>query len=863
MPTDFFFTYHPFKPELVKQARDGTSPPIDHGARQECDRIMQRIYEENPSFWPHGVGTDMLDGGAYLIRNSHTKKAMGFAGWQERMEGTKRIGYYAIGVLPEFRGQGLAKQAVARLIKEKAASVDEVRAFIVPENTPSIALAKSLNVPVQHKSASARFVGPALGALAGAAGTDYIVHEGDYSHFSPQRIGMGVMNTVLGGGAGHKIQKGDWNTGAGLLGLLPVKDLAISSLGPVAKAGPLMDAAKAKLEAPEIKPAMSGKDLATAGGLALGGGALGYAIYRGLKKLRQPRDTGKVRIKLPRPDGTFTEVEMPMEQLVDLPDSVTESLGRDVKRQLRTESRLRTFRRGRDNKLYPLIHDDEDLVTKAAAAGMGGPALGPRMLPPISFQNNAQAIRQKHEQAQTALDQQAQVQQQQQAELAAKAPAAPVADARPPISSGLQYATNRTLKTIGSLKRANDDPFAPAKPKAAPTSPSIGAPTATSPTPTAPSAPAAAPIPAPAPLAPAAAPTASAQPDPYAEHRQRMLAQGMTVADSTNGITGTDRHGNKYNVDSAGRKSYYRAAPAPAAPSDGSNDPWYHKYNPVSRATYALMGGEQADYGSLQDWMHGRPGSTVLGDYEGKNPFKHIGRIAENTVRGYARGNDAVATGLDAVRAGDYDEALHQAGRFGTEYGANSLQLGGTLMGASSLGAGGMSGNLLKGTGRLMGRKAVPSISSRFGMLSSPASNAFGRGAQAVGRSVVNHGAPLAAEGAAFGAGASLDQINEEHIDPYRISGSEDPRLAAALGEKELSNRATAPNFNSQFDLSMANQGMAPWAFNLPQVSPYAQDRMSLVNRMSQNPLGALATGWLMPKIYGQVAHRDMLAPTF
>lgn len=823
MPSDFFFTYHPFQAELVKSASDGSLPPIDDSARAECQDIMNRIYAENPRYWPHGVDVGMLDGGAYILRHGQTKQAMGFAGWQERWDGMKRVGYYAIGVLPEFRGAGVAKSAVAQLIQEKSAGVDEVRAFIVPENAPSLALAKSLGVPVQHKSAAVgsaiRKYGPGvLGALAGGAGTDYIVHEGDYSHFSPARIGMGVFNTVLGGAAGRKIQNGELVSGASLLGLLPAKDLAISSLGPVSKAGPLMEKATQRLSEP---PPSNALPLAAG---AAGVGGLGYLLYRGLKGLRRPKDTGRVRIKLPRADGTFTEVEMPMEQLVDLPDNVTDALGRDIKRQMRTESRLRTMRRGRDGKLYPLIHEDE-LEVKAAAAvapapapggakpGMPMPGMpmggagGGKIAPPMSFVNYAAQTRQQHVQNQASLDAQAQQQAQQSAQMQAEAAKTPPQMPERTAIPALEYATNRAMKAITALQKRADasDPFSTAslaKPKAptpAAATPSTVAPAATMPPP------------APSPAAPTPAPAAA--PDPYAQHRQRLTTAGYkNLQQTNNGLLGVDARGNRAFVDSAGRTKYYQM-PGAAQPSTQTQDPWYHRYNPISRATYNLMGGEQADHGALKDWENGRPGATLFGDYQGYNPLKIVGGSLEGMLRGYSRGNESALDSMEAIDRGDYSGAWDSAKRVGSEYGANSLDLASTLLPIAK------SNQLLRTAGS-------------FGLA---------------------------------GLSGRLGEYNDAAMDPYRITGSDDPRLAAAMGE-ERSPAKSAPGFaapGSQLELSMANQGLTPWAYSLPQTSPYANDRMQLANQFSNSPLGSLAASWLMPRLFGDVDQRSLTSPTF
>ena len=115
----------------------------------ETRDIMSKIYGESPENWPYGLTGDAIDwNGLYMIREASTRKPVGFTGWQVLPEGMKKIGYYSIGILPEYRQHGYAKAAVAQLIQEKAASVDAVRAFIMPHNKPSHELARSLGVEV-------------------------------------------------------------------------------------------------------------------------------------------------------------------------------------------------------------------------------------------------------------------------------------------------------------------------------------------------------------------------------------------------------------------------------------------------------------------------------------------------------------------------------------------------------------------------------------------------------------------------------------------------------------------------------------------------------------------------------------------
>jgi len=126
------------------------SSVIGSAAKQEAVEIMDRIYREDPKHWPQGLDPDGFDGGLFLIREKQAGTPVGFCGWQERNEiagsNCVKIGYYSIGVLPEYRRNGYAKQALNRLISAKSAGVDQVRAMIVDSNGPSRELAKDLGV---------------------------------------------------------------------------------------------------------------------------------------------------------------------------------------------------------------------------------------------------------------------------------------------------------------------------------------------------------------------------------------------------------------------------------------------------------------------------------------------------------------------------------------------------------------------------------------------------------------------------------------------------------------------------------------------------------------------------------------------
>ena len=127
---------------FIKQASSDNS-------LKEVRDIMECIYNENPKYWPYGLNVEGHDE-VYLVRDSLTKKACGFVGWQQLIENGKKIGSYSIGIKPEYRGNGLAKEAVAKLLKDKIDKVDIVKSYIIPGNNNSVKLAQSLKIPIEY-----------------------------------------------------------------------------------------------------------------------------------------------------------------------------------------------------------------------------------------------------------------------------------------------------------------------------------------------------------------------------------------------------------------------------------------------------------------------------------------------------------------------------------------------------------------------------------------------------------------------------------------------------------------------------------------------------------------------------------------
>lgn len=126
----------------------------------EIEQVLNIIYEENPSYWPSGLTMEQFDGPQdelFLLRGDDGNP-VGFVGWQVRPSQNKAIGYYSIGILPEYRNQGLGTEAVRKILEMKKDTVDEVKATIVETNKPSLALAKALGVDtIVEKAASTTF----------------------------------------------------------------------------------------------------------------------------------------------------------------------------------------------------------------------------------------------------------------------------------------------------------------------------------------------------------------------------------------------------------------------------------------------------------------------------------------------------------------------------------------------------------------------------------------------------------------------------------------------------------------------------------------------------------------------------------
>ena len=260
--------------------------------------VFRTLYAEHPEHWGNGLSFNNFSPAngesVYLVRTKEASIPIGFVGWQNRHECGKNIGYYSVGLLPEFRGQGYAKAAVAKIIAEKSAGVDEVRALIHHSNTASLHLAAALGVPVT-KSASAMFpnvntaanktqeaaksvsdtaervnqfmdraqgVGQTLGLAGAGGGLGYLAADaglddtipGDPKHMRNKRLKLlaGLLGTGLGVGV-DQLLKNKMNKQAAAL---------------LARAG--------KVVGPKILAMLKNKGVQIGGGAAAGAGLSAY-----------------------------------------------------------------------------------------------------------------------------------------------------------------------------------------------------------------------------------------------------------------------------------------------------------------------------------------------------------------------------------------------------------------------------------------------------------------------------------------------------------------------------------------------------------------------------------------------------------
>lgn len=216
---------------------------------QTCQDIMRRVHDERPGYWPYGLSAAHFDGGLWMIRKQASGEPAGFVGWQERREGGRRVGYYSVGLLPGYRGNGMAKTAVNRLLAEKAAGVDVIKAFVCDGNKPSIGLAKSLskvhNIDMElfKQAGIGSFLGkilkhtafPVSAGYGNAVFWDQALHPEvkltdslQFKGMDKQRSMMAILNGLIGATGGAAMQQGGRMIAQGAK---PIDPAAVKELG--------------------------------------------------------------------------------------------------------------------------------------------------------------------------------------------------------------------------------------------------------------------------------------------------------------------------------------------------------------------------------------------------------------------------------------------------------------------------------------------------------------------------------------------------------------------------------------------------------------------------------------------------------
>jgi GNAT superfamily N-acetyltransferase len=344
---------------------------IDLQSRNTCSQIMETIRQETPGFWPHGLDPSGFDD-LYMVREASSMTPAGFVGWQVRQEKEGAVGYYSIGILPEYRGRKFAKLAVAKLIEKKAQTVDKVKAYIMPDNQPSIGLANSLGVEITHKQAfnlsalktilksnPMRLLGRGAAGVGTGLSYDAIMngaHEspGEYiqglAHMDANRAGMMILNSLLGTAVPSIFSKNKSQRMMGLTGLgaIPAKDVLAQAVGLTKNTAGAVRQWGESQGALKLDPKALAM-LLGAGALTAGGAYGAKKIYDGLMAGAAGKNRGRVNLKLPTrdPNDAETSVDLPIED-VQLSAPIMQAIGRDTRRRLRSEAaeRVRRKRQG-------------------------------------------------------------------------------------------------------------------------------------------------------------------------------------------------------------------------------------------------------------------------------------------------------------------------------------------------------------------------------------------------------------------------------------------------------------------------------------------------------------------------------------
>lgn len=86
------------------------------------DSLFKSIYSEKPEFWKNGLNRGLYNGlGDEIILLSDKDKDYGFLGLQRyRKSNSGELGTgISIGLIPEYRGKGIAKKMLLKIIPQK------------------------------------------------------------------------------------------------------------------------------------------------------------------------------------------------------------------------------------------------------------------------------------------------------------------------------------------------------------------------------------------------------------------------------------------------------------------------------------------------------------------------------------------------------------------------------------------------------------------------------------------------------------------------------------------------------------------------------------------------------------------------
>lgn len=375
-----------FHAQFIKKASTEEHDLSDY---RKLEEIMGTVYSEAPWKWPHGLSIKGHDE-SFLIKRSSDDTPVGFVGWQLRKEGHLKVGYYSVGVLPEFRGQRSATQAVGELITKKSHEVDKVKALIVEGNSESVGLAKNLDVevsmtklasPVTKKLTAGKAILSLLGAAGGTAllDTSILKERGTVGRImgNPDADKWALPGTIgdftaltLGG---ILAAKGRGMAGTGVASLAPLTTMYSAGVRNLGDANVVASRHADALER-DNDLTNSLKNLgskAAIGAGILGGGALAVSGLHALAKRRMAKaqeesariaadskSKGSLTVTLPPKGmgGVGTQVNVPFEQI-----EMTDALGGRVKRDFR-----RRLYEGTDNRTRRRDPSDRETKKKAS-----------------------------------------------------------------------------------------------------------------------------------------------------------------------------------------------------------------------------------------------------------------------------------------------------------------------------------------------------------------------------------------------------------------------------------------------------------------------------------------------------------------